>query len=198
MKTENTSYPEIQKELGYNFRYNCNYFERNDNHMKLIIFTIVLLVFFLFFLVPGVNAGLMKNTGLPDYSAVQFTMRADPLGNFTNAQTPSSHITNTVHPDYYDEIIAKARAASGMDTSFGGQYAQGTVFVRFTASVQEGNDRVDTDVASIYYDPEHAGEALRDYWNDVARTTTYDDSTYLSGYITKFAKAFQYQSGMTL
>lgn len=166
--------------------------------MKITLFAIILLLSIFFFLSSGVQAGLIKNTGKPDLSEIQFTMRADPTGNFTHAHAPSLQITTANHPDYYDEIIAKARAAVSTDPSYDGQYAQGTVSVKFTASTQEGNNRIDEDAASAYYDPDHMVEPLYDYWNNDARSTTYEDYIVLSGYIKKFAKSFQYQSGMTL
>lgn len=151
-----------------------------------------------FFLSSGVQAGLIKNSGKPDLSEIKFTVRSDPIGNFTTARAPSSQITTANHPDYYDEIIAKARATAGTDPSYDGQYAQGTVSVKFTASIQEGNSRINDDPGSAYYDPDHPRESFSDYWNNDARSTTYEDFIVLSGYIKKFAKSFKYQSGMTL
>jgi len=166
--------------------------------MKITFFVLVLLIGIFFFLISGVQAGLIKNSGKPDLSEIQFSVRSDPTGNFTTAHIPSSQITTAYHPGYYDEILARARAKAGADPSYGGQYAQGTVSVKFTASVQEGNDRIDDGAASSYYDPNHPDESFSDYWNNNARSTIYEDYIVLSGYIKKFAKSFAYQSGMTL
>ncbi len=166
--------------------------------MKRIIKTVIVVSLLIFMSVPCIPAAMIKNTGLPDYSAIGFTMKAEPVGNFTRALVPSTHFTNVSYPEYYDEIIARARAASGVDPSYDGEYAQGSVFVRFTATLQEGNDRITDDARSVYYNPGDAGRSFQDYWDDPARITRFDDATYLSGYIRKFSKSFQYQSGMIL
>ncbi|MBN1167943.1 MAG: hypothetical protein JXA44_12565 [Methanospirillaceae archaeon] len=166
--------------------------------MKSTIKTVIIVSLLISLCVPGIPAAMIKNSGLPDYSAIPFTMKAEPSGNFTKAPEPSTHFTTISYPEYYDEIIARARAASGIDPSYDGEYAQGSVFVRFTATLQEGNDRISEDATSVYYNPRDAGKSFQDYWDDPARITRFDDATYLSGYIRKFSKSFQYQSGIIL
>ena len=94
------------------------------------------------------------------------------------------------------DVGGELRYKLNVDPVSGQDYANGVVNAEFTASIREANDFLDTNDDDTYYMP-GATDWNRNYWDDEARVTNYDDSETIIGGITRLTKDFSYNSQVT-
>jgi len=133
---------------------------------------------------------------------------------FCNVVSAESKLTGVTSMAFQTDVEARDTAASAdtpmelnyninvdPNASTGSEDADGSVMVKLSASIMEGNGAVAnvlTGQGFIFDRPNQLPGNRIGTWDNVARKTTYTDKVTVTGGITKLQKSFSYKGGMRL